>query len=296
MSDLLDTYFARVGYTGPRAVTLEVLHALQGLHPAVIAFESLDPFMGRPVPIDPASVRAKLLGERRGGYCYEHNGLFHDVLVELGFDVDPLGARVVWMRPDGKAPLNHRMLLVTTAQGPFIVDVGFGGQTPTSPLRLEPDTSQQTPHGTYRIMLDGSDYTLEMRLPDRWAPLYRFRLDLQNPIDFEMANWFTSTHPGSRFTQNLICARVDGTRRLTLANRAFAVRDTDGGVSTRELTSAVELGAVLDGMFGLDVPVALDTLWARVTTVATGVSSSPMQRAGDANNSNYNNKNPGKFN
>lgn len=275
MSVLLDAYCARVGYTGPRAATLDVLRALQAVHPAVIAFESIDPFMGRGVRIDADSVRGKLLDARRGGYCHEQNGLFCDVLAALGFDVVPLGARVLWARPDGKAPMTHRLTLVHVAEGMFIADVGFGGQTPTAPLRLAPGLEQATPHGTYRIMRDGVDFTLEMRLADRWAALYRFRLEPQNPIDFEMANWFTATHPGTRFTQNLICARVDGARRINLVNRSLITRAADGPAETRDIASAAELGAVLDTQFGLECPVPLDALWERVLAAPPGAVSGP---------------------
>ena len=151
MSALLAAYAARIGFSGPFAPTGSVLHELVARHTAAIAFESIDPFLGRPVPIDPDTVRAKLLGGRRGGYCHEHNLLFCDVLAEIGFPVIPLGGRVVWARPDGNAPLTHRLTLVELPEGRFIADVGFGGQTPTAPLRLEPGLAQTTPHGRYRI-------------------------------------------------------------------------------------------------------------------------------------------------
>lgn len=274
-NDLLDLYCARVGYAGPRAPTLDVLRALQALHPAAIAFESIDPFMGRGVRIDAGSVQAKLLGARRGGYCHEQNGLFCDVLAALGFDVVPLGARVVWARPDDKAPLTHRLMLVHVAEGPFIADVGFGGPTPTAPLRLEPETPQETPHGTYRIMRDGVDFALELKLSGRWAPLYRFRLEAQNPIDFEVANWFTATHPASPFTRNLVCARVDGARRLTLMNRTLAVREANGGVTRRDLNDTAELGDALARLFGLDVPVPVEAVWAKVAALPGGAAFGP---------------------
>ena len=275
MSALLDAYCARIGYAGPRAPTLEVLRALHALHPAAIAFESIDPFLGRGVMIDPDAVRAKLLGARRGGYCHEQNGLFEQALGAIGFDFVPLGARVVWARPDGKAPLTHRLTLVHVPDGPYIADVGFGGPTPTAPLRLEPDTVQETPHGTYRIMRDGVDLVLELRLPARWAPLYRFRLEAQNPIDFEVANWFTAMHPASPFTRNLVCARVDGARRLTLMNRTLSVREADGSVTRRDLTGAAELGDVLERRFGLDVPVPVEALWEKVAAMPAGAAFGP---------------------
>lgn len=193
----------------------------------------------------------------------------------LGFDVVPLGARVVWARPDGKAPLTHRLMLVHVAEGPFIADVGFGGPTPTAPLRLEPETEQATPHGTYRVMPDGVGFALELRLPTRWAPLYRFRLEAQNPVDFEVANWFTATHPASPFTRNLVCARVEGERRLTLMNRTLSVREADGSVTRRELTGAAELGDVLERRFGLDVPVPVGDLWEKVAALPAGAAFGP---------------------
>ena len=89
----LDLYFQRIGYTGGRSPTLQVLRALQRAHPAVIPFESLDPLLGRPVRLDTASLEAKLLRGGRGGYCFENNGVFWRVLEGIGFRVTPLSAR-----------------------------------------------------------------------------------------------------------------------------------------------------------------------------------------------------------
>jgi len=91
MKDLLTAYFGRLGYNGPSTPSLGVLWQLQSLHPAIIPFEALDPFLARPVPLDPPAIAAKLLGSRRGGYCHEQNSLFHDVLAALGFRVAALG-------------------------------------------------------------------------------------------------------------------------------------------------------------------------------------------------------------
>ena len=99
----LAAYFARVGHTGPAEPTLAVLRALHARHPAAIAFEGLDPFLGRPVSIEPAAVQAKLVGTRRGGYCHEQNALFHDVLAATGFGVTALGGRGTMSVPPGGA-------------------------------------------------------------------------------------------------------------------------------------------------------------------------------------------------
>lgn len=262
----LAAYFARIGYTGSNEPTLAVLRELHARHPARIAFEGLDPFLGRPVEIDPAAVRAKLVHGRRGGYCHEHNGLFHDVLAALGFSVTALGARVVWMTPGRQAPVTHRLTLVDLAgEGRFIADVGFGGQSPTAPLRLEPGLEQETPHGAYRLARDGEVYETRMRLgADRWEPMYRFTLAPQSQADFEVANWFTSTHPRGRFTRNLVAARVVGDTRVNLLNASLAVRGRDGTVEQRTLMDAEDLRDVLEGVMELDLPVPVEAIWARL--------------------------------
>jgi N-hydroxyarylamine O-acetyltransferase len=262
----LPAYFARIGYTGAGEPTLAALRELHARHPARIPFEALDPFLGRPVEIDPAAIEAKLVHGRRGGYCFEQNALFHDVLAALGFSVSALGARVVWMTPGRQAPVTHRLTLVDLpGEGRFVADVGFGGQSPTAPLRLEPGLAQETPHGAYRVARNDEVYEVQMRLgADRWEPMYRFTLAPQSRADFEMSNWFTSTHPRGRFTRNLVAARVVGETRVNLLNASLSVRHPDGAVEQRELADAQDLRAVLEGVMGLDLPAPAEAIWARL--------------------------------
>ena len=218
----LDAYFARVGYSGPRTPTLEVLAALQRLQPGVIPFESLEPLLGRPVRLDSASLEAKLVRGGRGGYCFEQNGVLWRVLLALGFKVTPLSARVRWMLPEDAplGPLSHMLLRVETPEGPHLCDVGFGGQSPTAPIRFEPGLEQTTPHGTYRLIERDGGYELQMRLPDRWGALYRFNLEPRVLADYEVSNWFTSTYPASRFTNGLIVSLAPEGRNHRSAPRA----------------------------------------------------------------------------
>jgi N-hydroxyarylamine O-acetyltransferase len=237
---------------------------LHARHPAAIAFEGLDPFLGRPVSLDPAAIQAKLVRGRRGGYCHEQNALFHDVLAAIGFSVTALGARVVWMTPTRDAPLTHRLTLVDLPEGRFVADVGFGGQTPTAPLCLEPGLEQATPHGTYRVAQDGEVFETQMRVSERWEPMYRFTLAPQSPADFEMSNWFTSTHPRGRFVRNLVAARVVGEARANLLNASLSIRHPDGGVEHRRLADARDLGDVLTDTMGLDLPVPVEAIWTKL--------------------------------
>src|ERR1700760_715912 len=138
----LAAYFERIGYSGGAEPTLEVLQDLVTAHTQAIPFENLDPLLGVPIDdLSPEALTDKLVHRRRGGYCYEHNGLMGYVLAELGFRVRRFAARVVWMVPPDAPPSaqTHTLLAVAFpgSRGAYLVDVGFGGQTPTSPLRLE---------------------------------------------------------------------------------------------------------------------------------------------------------------
>src|ERR1700761_9581588 len=141
----LDHYFARIGYEGPRAATLEVLQALHRLHPRAIPFENLNPLTRRPVQLDLESVERKLVTEHRGGYCFEQNALFANVLMQLGFEITPLLARVLWGRESAAIPpRTHMVLRVDIDNEAWIADVGFGSVTLIAPLRLSAGAAQST--------------------------------------------------------------------------------------------------------------------------------------------------------
>lgn len=260
----LDAYFARIGYAGPHEPTLAVLTALHRLHPAAIPFENLSPLMGAPTPLELADLEAKLVAGGRGGYCYEHNGLFKAALTALGFQVTGLAGRVRWGMPED-APLrarSHMALLVTLPEGRFIADVGFGGLVMTGPLRLQPDVAQETPLERYRLAsrADG-DLDLQAELAEGdWRTLYRFDLVPHLDADYEPLNWFTATHPASIFTTGLMAARAEPHRRLTLSNTRYASRPKGGPASERALTSIDEVAQVLTGDFGLTLPSGFEAI------------------------------------
>src|SRR5437667_9400152 len=131
-------YFNRIGYAGPREPSLAVLRELCACHPRHIPFECLDPFLGIGVDLDFSAIQTKLIHSRRGGYCYELNGLFHDVLAALGFSVTGDAARVVSGFKVQPRPPTHRLTPVRLAEGSFISDVGFGAPPRTTSLPFEP--------------------------------------------------------------------------------------------------------------------------------------------------------------
>jgi N-hydroxyarylamine O-acetyltransferase len=274
MSESIDlpAYFARIGYGGPYDPTLAVLRALHALHPRAIPFENLDVLLKRPVRVDPASVQAKLVAGGRGGYCFEHNALFSAVLKALGFGVTDLAARVQWGRPDGPVgPRTHRLLRVETPDGPYQADVGFGGVTQTAPLRLIAGAEQAEGAGAFRLVAAGDDeLQLQFKLPSGWSPMYQFAQTPQAPVDYELANWFVSTHPDSPFIANLMAAWVGEDRRYALLNNALSVYRHDGGVE-KHVLGAAELEALMHETFGLARPgddAAVAALYARLVRPA----------------------------
>jgi N-hydroxyarylamine O-acetyltransferase len=264
----LPAYFSRIGYTGPTAPTLAVLRELCGRHLAGIAFENIDPFLGQPVDLDPEPLWVKLVRSRRGGYCQEHNALFHDVLAAIGYSVVALGGRVTSAFRGQRAPLTHRLTLVELVDGCFIADVGAGGRSPTAPIRLEPDIDQNTPHGIYRVTREREVFELQVQTRDRWDDIYQFTLDPQSHVDFEVANWFTSTHPRSLFTQNLVVCRVVGDTRVNLLNTRLSVRLPDGQFEQRVLENANELAKLLNEVMNLELPVSSDLIWVKASEQA----------------------------
>ncbi|TCG00890.1 N-hydroxyarylamine O-acetyltransferase [Paraburkholderia strydomiana] len=269
----LDNYFERIGYTGPRAPTLEVLKAIHRLHPRAIPFENLNPLTRRAVKLDLESVERKLVDDRRGGYCFEQNALLANVLIELGFQVTPLIGRVLWGRePDAVPPRTHMVLRIDLDNEAWIADVGFGSVTLTSPVRLTPGLAQRTDLGIFRLADASHDALyLEVQARDQtWSRVYRFDLHPVEWIDYETSNWYTSTSPEAIFANNLIVCRVLDDTRLALLNDQLNERAADGSiVREQRLASADELAACLHDRFGLKTSdIDLAEIFDRVRTRA----------------------------
>ncbi len=269
MIDLdLDAYFRRIGYAGGRAATIDTLGALHLLHPQAIAFETLSPLVGWPVALDLAALQRKLVDGGRGGYCFEHNLLFSAVLRRLGFQVTWLAGRVLWGRDDDAQTTRSHMVLRIDLDGQsWIADVGFGARCLTAPLRLALDVAQQTPHEPFRLVLarDGA-LRLQVHIDDSWRPLYRFDLTEQFAIDYEVANYYLSTHPDSHFRHHLFAARSEPGRRYGLFDNQLSVHTIGGASEKRTLASLAEIRAVLAEQFRITLPHApeLDAALARL--------------------------------
>ena len=251
--DLTD-YLQRIDYRGQPSVDLDSLKSLITLHTETIPFENLSPFLGQPVEIDLASVQRKLVKEGRGGYCYEQNALLRAALRAIGFQVSGLAARVLWQAPANHQPAqSHMILRVEIEDTSYLVDVGFGGQTPTAPLRLDTSAEQATLHGLYRLRRVGGDYLLETKIARNWSPVYRFDLQKQSAGDYKVFNWYCSTHPDSRFVKQLVAARAFNGGRHTLLNRELRYYPLNGPGTVVHLAGPQALRDTLVDVFGISL-------------------------------------------
>ncbi|CDP86834.1 MULTISPECIES: arylamine N-acetyltransferase family protein [Mycolicibacterium] len=257
----LAAYFDRIGLTGSVSADVDTLRNVVAAHGRSIPFENLDPLLGIPVAdLGAEALADKLITRRRGGYCYEHNGLLGYALDELGYGVDRLAGRVVWMKePDAPLPaLTHNVLAVTVPgeAGRFLVDVGFGGQTLSSPIRLQTGAVQQTRHEPYRLTEVPTqgvpEYELAAQVRGQWQALYRFTAVPQPRIDLEVGSWYVSTHPGGIFVVGLTAALVTDDARFNLRGRNLAIHHHDGTEKIRFDTAAEVLDALTE-RFGINL-------------------------------------------
>lgn len=248
----LDAYFARIGYRGPRAPTLEVLNAIASAHVQTIPFENLDVLLGRPIDLEPGALEAKLIHARRGGYCFEQNSLLLHVLTELGFDAHPLSARVRYQRPRDYTPARSHLFVRVELDEAWLADVGVGAMSLSAALRLGDPERQTTPHEPRRLLRENGVVYHQVQFGDGWHDVCEFTLEEMPLIDRVVANWYTSTHPSSHFKDKLLVARAlpDG-GRVSILNRQLTVRGRDGRAEQRVLASPDELLAALGEHFDL---------------------------------------------
>ncbi len=250
MSVDLEAYLRRIGLGAAPPVDLAGLRALHLAHASTIPFENLDIQMGLPIRLDLASLQAKLVGRRRGGYCFEHNTLFLAVLRTLGFEAFPCEARVR-KGATQVLPRTHMLLLARVQGSDWLCDVGFGGEGLLQPVPLDGAAHTQFLN-IYRVVDEQGLRVLQSFHHGDWEDLYAFVPEPRLPIDFEVANHYTSSHPDSRFVTTLTAQLSGPEVRRILRNRAYAELRGDEAEG-RELAPD-EVIPLLRKAFGIDLP------------------------------------------
>jgi N-hydroxyarylamine O-acetyltransferase len=248
----LDSYFERINYQGSMEASEDTLRDIHIAHTLNVPFENLDVFYRRPILLDGASLHKKIVKERRGGYCFEMNGIFSLVLQEMGFKVTNLLAKVTI---DGihYTTKTHQAILVEIAGNQWLADVGFGNEGIIAPLILEEYTEQKQFAHTYRLITHPTlGYVLQKKDQTGYHPLYAFTLDACSPEDFLMSNHFTSTFPESFFLTMRMCTMPTKEGRITLTDSHFKVVDKNDVLDT-PIDNENEFITVLKERFCLDL-------------------------------------------
>lgn len=262
----LERYLDRIGLAEAPAPDAKGLAALQLAHRCSIGFENLDVRLGRNIRIDSASVFDKLVVRGRGGYCFEQNRLYSDMLRQLGIANRPLLARVLLGVAEGLVtPRTHTLLLAQVDGGQWIADAGFGGSF-VPPMPLEHGAETSTPDGArHRLLRAGErgllagEWRLERAGPvsatdgrpaphGDWQPQYVFDLCEVGQDDLEMSNHWTSTRPGTRFTSLHVASIVLSGGFAAMTDRQLTIY-RDGASETRAVEDARDYARILRETF-----------------------------------------------
>ncbi|MFN8609538.1 MAG: arylamine N-acetyltransferase [Vulcanimicrobiota bacterium] len=238
-------YLERLGLT-----RVPDLPELMQAHLHNIPFENLSVLAGRPIPLDLESLERKLLLEKQGGYCFEHNTLFEHVLRQLGYQVTPLQARVRRGVHEIR-PHTHKLLRVVWKGQEHLVDVGFGGEGISQPLPWVTHQEHEFYPGVFhRLVWQDELWVLQCRHDQGdWLDLYATENRRTYPVDDEMGNWYTSTFPGSLFRKSMLIS-LHHTSGYTSLFDGLLKHRRDGHTQTRQLAPE-EIPRVLAENFGL---------------------------------------------
>ncbi|MGC0316048.1 arylamine N-acetyltransferase family protein [Kitasatospora acidiphila] len=233
----LAAYLQRIDVPRPSSPDLASLRALQRAHLAAVPFENLSVRLGEPITLHQDALVAKVVEQRRGGFCYELNGAFAALLTALGYRVELLGARVFTEGTPG-IPMDHLTLRVQLEQA-WLVDVGFG-RFSFLPLCLAERGEQVDPAGTFRITeqrTGSSDCPPDLDVLADGQPQYRIDQRPYQLADFAPVCWFQATSPASTFTQRTLCSLPTKSGRVSLVRNRLIHTGDDGERTEQELAT-----------------------------------------------------------
>jgi len=246
----VEQYLARIKFTGTPAPDLSTLKALHKQHLLHIPFEDLDIHYKRFFDLEPGNVYNKVVNNNRGGFCYEVNSLFNELLIEVGFKTTIIPGRVITDTGETGPEYDHMAIRVALDKS-FIADVGFGDLF-VEPLEIRPGV-QHDGRKYFKIEDDGTGYSIYMS-PDGvdFQKKYTFTL-AETPIGlFEGPCRDKQVNANSHFVRNTICTKLTATGRITIYNEKFI--ETDGGQKTQSIIrNDEELKEILKNRFGIIV-------------------------------------------
>lgn len=250
----LAAYLHRIGMTHIPRVSTEDLAKVQRAHRLSIPFENLDVLLGRGISVEDDAIFDKLVTQKRGGYCFEHNALLCWALRTIGFDVQPLLARV-WLFATETPPKTHTLNLVTINGDEWIADAGFGSSyCPPMPLH-EGACVKGADGAEHRLVIDPNHgWMMQIKLAGQSAFKNEFSFTLERvaDLDLAMSNHWTATSPQSRFLKSVIVNIAVPNGMIHLNNEVLKITTSDQS-EEHSLTDDVELQQALHDHFGIEM-------------------------------------------
>lgn len=250
----IEHYLQRINYQGPRTSTIETLRSLQRAHLLAVPFENISIHIGEPIVLQDEALYNKIVERRRGGFCYELNGLFSALLRTLGFNVTKLSLRLA--QGEGEtlySPEFEHMALMVSLEDPWLVDVGYGGKL-MEPLLLNSRDVQVQCGYTFRITSEGEDFFLSERTDeDQWKPRSRFSLQPRQYADFVERCHFQQTDPESHFIKGRFCRQETPEKWMILHETEFIEIEPNGDRHEQTVANQEIFGLLMHKHFGIVV-------------------------------------------
>lgn len=245
----LQSYLTSVSVLQPE-ISITFIRELQKSHLDTFPFSNLGVLLHENLSLESQVLFDRVVTQKRGGYCFEQNKIFFDVLKSVGFQCDIVLGRVLHNR-DIDVPRTHRITKITLANSTYIVDVGFGPLCSREPLLLDSDEPQDQGDAIYRIIKpDLGCYLLQKMETDDWFTLYSFDNGIYTEADCLCGHHYSSTYPDAVFVNNLVVSRKSYNEVRFLINGEFH-HTRSGKTAITEILSQEELGVILIREFGL---------------------------------------------
>jgi len=246
-------YLERIKIAKVQEANYSFLEKLQTSHLTTVPFENIDIRQGRKIILDEEHIFNKIVVHRRGGFCYELNGLFRWLLRKLNFNVSIAAGRVYIMSEDQFTPEFDHMALLVHLDETYIVDVGFGDCF-RKPIAI-PDGAVEDVSGKYRVKVLNSDhasYIVQKLEQGKWRPVYSFTTHPRQMAEFEQMCQYNQTSPNSHFTQRTICTLATDDGRITLSDDWLTINH--GGTKRKKAITSQKIKEILHIYFGIGIP------------------------------------------
>ncbi|KPH65278.1 hypothetical protein AMS58_20665 [Pseudoalteromonas porphyrae] len=253
MPTYIKNYLATLLVNTHAQLDLDLVSHMQAAHLAQYSFSSINALQDKVLSLEPKILFERLIEQREGGYCFEHNKIFHLALEALGFDVKILIGRVM-LNGQTQNPRSHRLILLTLDNKQYLIDVGFGVSTPIIPLPIDKSGLHQQGVNTYQVKRTDNFIEVKQTQPEL-KYIYRIELGEFYESDCEIAHFYSHQHQSAAFVNNLVVSRIADSERFLIRNNQYFYWNEKNKHSTElAITSSAQLYQLITEVFKIQVP------------------------------------------